>query len=202
MRRERRSLALIELITVYVVFPIFSAFVLALALVVKSTFLFSFGAIYMLLFAWIAVRKVRYDSNFLSTIDIKEAPSQITQLLSETTSRGILINQLIIETLDENPQISQTELYKKLPIQPAIRPTKERVRQFAKKLQDLNIIRDIAPNVREGRNCVYVLTERGKWCVSAINQYYPRYYVTFLVRVILKTHFRKELPSFESLKND
>ena len=195
-------MALMELITVYIVFPIFSAFVIILALVAKNTFLILFGAVYMLFFVWVAIRKVRYDSNFLTTIDIKEAPPYVTQLLSETTSRGVLINQLIIETLNENPQISQTELYKRLPIQPAIRPTKERVRQFALKLQKSSIIRDIAPNVSEGRNCVYVLTERGKWCVSAINQYYPRYYVSFLVRVILKTHFRKELPSFESLKND
>ncbi len=200
-RRYKGILALTELIIVYVVFPIFSTFVLWLAIITRSTFLLAFAASYFILFAFVAVRKVRYDSHFLASIDIKEAPSNITQLLSETTSRGILINQLIIKTIDQNPRISQTELHKKLPIQPQMCPTKERVRQFAVELQKLEIIRDMASDLSEGKKCVYILTKRGEWCLLAIKQYYPRYYVQFLVRDILKTHFRKNLVSFESLNN-
>jgi hypothetical protein len=199
MRIER--LALPELIVLYIALPIFSAYALFQTIVTPSLLLAYFASVYVLLSVFIALRKVRYDSRLLASINIEEAPPNITQLLSETTSRGILVNQLIIKTINENPKISQTELHNKLPISPALRLTKERIRHFILELENERIIRDIAPDVSEGKKCVYVLTKRGEWCLSAIKKYYPKYYISFLLRVVLKTHFRQKLPAFESIEN-
>ena len=199
MRAKR--LALPELIVFYIALPFFSAYAVFLAIITQSLPLAYFAIIYILLTAFIMLRKVRYDSKLLATINIEEAPPNITQLLSETTSRGILVNQLIIKTINETPKISQTDLYKRLPIASALRPTKERIRHFVLGLETARIIRDMASDVSEGKKRVYVLTKRGEWCLPAIKKYYPTYYISFLLRVVLKTHFRQKLPTFESLED-
>lgn len=145
---------------------------------------------------YVGLRKVQYDSKILNTIRINEAPIHITRLLSETTNRGVLINQWIIKTLAEKRGISQTDLYHELPISAELCPTKEMVRQYVKKLEKEGIVEDIAPRLGEGKKKVYVLTKRGKWCMQAIKKYYPTYYVSFLVRDILKTRLKKKLPPF------
>jgi hypothetical protein len=145
------------------------------------------------------LRTVEYSSKILNTIKIEEAQPHLTQLLSETTNRGVLINQLIIKTIYENHGISQTDLYRELPIPEELRPTKERVRQYAVVLEAEKLIKDMAPEVGEGKKRVYVLTKRGEWCVSAINQYYPTYFISYLVRGILRTRLRNKLPAFDSI---
>ena len=191
-----------ELIIFYVILPIFSTYALWLAIVTSSIILAVFGSIYMALSIYMVLRKVQYDSKILNTIKIDEAPIHITRLLSETTNRGVLINQLIVKTLAEKSGISQTGLYHELPISAEMCPTKEMVRHYINKLEKEKIIRNMASEIGEAKKKVYILTNKGQWCVQVIEKYYPTYYVSFLVRDILRTRFRKKLQHFDSITKE
>ena len=194
--------AIAELLVFYVTVPVITVFLFVIMVNTQNIAVVVMAVTYVCLFAFIGLRKVDYGSKILNAVIIEEAPIQITRLLSETTSRGVLINQLIIRTLAEKRGISQTDLYRELPIAAELCPTKEMVRQYAKKLENEKIIRDIASEIGEGKKRVYVLTKRGEWCMLAIKKYYPRYYVSFLVRDLLKTRLRNKLPPFDSVKED
>jgi len=194
-----RPNALAVLILFYVVVPIIGIYYLALAINTQSIVFAIATVMYACLFTFLGSRKVDYGSKILNTIRIEEAPIHITELLSETTSRGVLINQLIIKTLAGKRGISQTDLHRELPIPPETSLTKERVRQYALGLESEGIIRDISSEVGEGKKRVYVLTKRGEWCLSAIRKYYPTYYVSFLIRDVLRTRLRNKLPPFDSV---
>lgn len=192
--------ALVEIICFYVTVPIIGilAFISAESTQNIAMTISAIAYASLSLFLWF--RKVEYDSKTLNAIKIKEAPIQITQLLSETTNKGVLINQFILKTIAENNGISQKGVYTELPIPEAMCPTEEMVRIYTVKLRDHGLVQDMAGAVGEGKKRVYVLTKRGEWCIEAIKKYYPRYYIKFLIRVILRTHLRKKLPSFISIK--
>lgn len=194
-----RLRAAFEITFSYVLLPIVSIYALLLALATLNAVLAVLGSVCVFLSMYIGLRKVEYGSQILSAIKIEEAPLRITRLLSETTNRGVLINQFIIRTLAEKSGISQTDLYHTLPISLEMCPTKEMVRQYVKKLEKEGIIKNMAPQVGEAKKKVYVLTKKGKWCVQAIRKYYPTYYVSFLIRDILRTRFQKKLPLFNSV---
>ena len=198
----KRLVAASELILFYVILPIFSVYALFQAIITTNVILAVFGYVYIVLSIYVALRKVQYDSKILNTIRIDEAPIHITRLLSETTTRGVLINQLIIKTLAEKSRISQTDLYNELPISAEMCPTKEMVRRYINRLEKEKIIRNIAQEIGEAKKKVYILTKKGEWCVQAIKKYYPTYYVSFLIRDILRTRFRKKLPHFDSITEE
>jgi len=197
--------AIAELILFYLILPIVGIFSFVLALSSESIARIGY-AITTVMYASFSVviwlKKVDYGSKILNTIKIDEAPIQITRLLSETTNRGVLINQLIIKTLAEKRGISQTDLHRELPISADMAPSKERVRQYTLILEKEGIVKDIASELGEGKKRVYLLTNRGQWCLKAINKYYPTYYVTFLIRSILKTRLRSKLPPFDSVESE
>jgi len=195
-----RPKALVALILFYIVVPIIGIYYLALSVSTQSTVFAIATVVYFCLFAFLASRKVDYGSKILNAIKIEEAPIHVTELLSETTSRGVLINQLIIKTLAGKHGISQTDLHRDLEIPPEISITKERVRQYALGLKGEGIIHDISPEMGEGKKRAYVLTKRGEWCLLAIRKYYPTYYVSYLIRDILRTRLRNKLPPFDSIK--
>lgn len=197
-----RLRAAFELILFYVILPIFSIYAILQAIITSNIILAVFGSVYMALSIYVVLRKVQYDSKILNTIKIDEAPFHLTRLFSETTNRGVLINQLIIKTLAEKSGISQTDLYHELPISAEMCPTKEMVRRYINKLEKEGFIRNIAPQLGEAKKKVYVLTKKGEWSVHAIKKYYPAYYVSFLIRDILRTRFRKKLPSFNSITEE
>jgi len=185
-----------------VMVPIMGIYFFVLMIITQNIYFAVVIIMYVCLSVFIGLRKVDYGSKILNTIRIEEAPINITRLLSETTNRGVLINQLIIKTLAEKRGISQTDLYRELPIPAETCPTKERVRQYAVKLENEKIIRNIASEAAEGKKRVYVLTKRGEWCLLAIRKYYPTYYGSFLVRDVLRTRLRKKLPSFDSITGE
>jgi hypothetical protein len=185
----------------YIVVPTFGAYALWQGFNTSSIPIAIFGVIYVVLSIYMAQAKTNYDSKTLNTIRIEEAPLDVTRLLSETTNRGVLINQLIIETLSRNRRgMSQTDLIDELPISSSLRPTREMVRIYVTKLEKKNIIKDVGPQFSEAKRKIYVLTKKGEWCVEAIKKYYPKYYVSFLIRNLLRTRLRKRLPQFESIK--
>ena len=128
--------------------------------------------------------QLQYQDAFkrLESIYIEEAPPFINKLLSETTNRGVLINQLIIKTIANKPMISQTKLYEEIKqiIGPRNCPVKEMIRRYLKKLEKAKIIKDISHETAQAREKAYVLTERGKWCLDAIKRYYPEYFPLFI----------------------
>lgn len=194
-----RQRATIQLLLFFIVVPLMGFYMIIQAIAMNYFPLFITGIFYFAVSIWVGFRRARYDSEALQSIKLEEAPPHIRQLLSETTNRGILINQLIILALAEKQGISQTDLYKQLPIPSEVCPTKERVRQYAIILEGQRIIADKAQEYGEAKKKVYVLTRRGQWCLEAIKRYYPRYYFSFLTRNILKTRFRKNLPLYDSI---
>lgn len=192
--------ALFSLIFFYVTVPIVGILFTVLTLGAGNTLFAIPAAMYVGLSLLIWLRKVEYDGKTLNTIRIEEAPLEISQLLSETTNRGVLINQLIIAAILERRGISQADIYRELSITEGTRPTEEMVRLYTVKLREKGLVRDMAPAVGEGKKRVYILTERGEWCAEAMKKYFPKYYVFFLVKVFLKTRWRKKLPPFEPIK--
>jgi hypothetical protein len=69
-------------------------------------------------------------------------------------------------------------------------------------LEKENIIHDVAPDISQGKKRAYVLTKHGEWCMSAIKKYYPKYYVSFLVKNVLKTRLRHKLSAYDSVKEN
>ena len=196
-----KLVATAELLLYYVLLPIFCIYSLWLAIITSNILPIFFGAVFLSLSIVVVLRKVPYDSKILNTIKIEEAPIYLTRLLSETTNRGILINQLIIKTLYDKTGLSQTDLYHELPVQAQLCPTKEMVRLYIKKLEEAEIIKDIAREYGEAKKKIYVLTKKGEWCFEAIKKYYPTYYVSYLIRDLLKTRLRRKLHPFENINN-
>ena len=193
--------AFITFLILYVLFPEFTILFLILAILVKDILWISIAAVYIAVLFYMITLRVHYDAELLESIYIKEAPPFINRILSETTNRGVLINQLIIRIVAENPRISQTKLYEKIrqSIGPRNCPVKEMVRRYLKKLENANIIKDISHEIAQSKKKAYVLTKRGKWCLNAVKKYYPNYLIVYLVRCMLQTRFRKQLPPFESI---
>lgn len=188
------------LLLFYGVVVFITVFLFVVAISSQNIPIAALTVMYVFLAVFMGFRKVDYGSTSLNTIRIEEAPLKITQLLSETTNKGVLINQLIIKTVASRRMISQTDLYGELPIPNNMCPTKEMVRQYILGLEKEMIIRDVASEIGEGKKRAYVLTKHGEWCVSAIEKYYPEYYVSFLVKNVLKTRLRYKLPSYDSVK--
>ena len=194
-----RQRATILLLLFFIVVPLMGFYLIIQAIASNYLPLFIAGIFYFAISIWVGLRRARYDGETLQSIKLEEAPPHIGRLLSETTNRGILINQLIILALAEKQGISQTDLYEQLPIPSEVCPTKERVRQYAIILEEQKIIVDKAPEYGEAKKKIYMLTRRGQWCLKAIKKYYPRYYFSFLIHNILKTRFRKNLPPYDSI---
>jgi hypothetical protein len=196
----RRFYALIYL-TILLMLPLLTVYLLYFALTVGNLPMIVVSVAYVGLSIYIWLRKIEYSGTVLNTIKIEEAPLKITRLLSETNNRGLLINQLIIKTIAENKGISQTKLYRLLPIPEESRPTKENIRQYVLVLESEGIIKDVSSEVGEAKKRVYVLTKRGEWCINAIRRYFPTYYVLYMVRVIFKTRIHGKLRDFNLVEN-
>lgn len=198
-----RLQAILHLILFYILIPILTIYILWQAYIQLNVVFGAIALLYVAISIYLALYEVPYYSKTLNVIRIEEAPIHVTRLLSETTNRGILINQLIIKTLMNKPSgISQTDLYHELPIPADLCPTKEMVRQYIKRLEREGIIRDIAHEVGEAKRRLYILTKRGRWCAKGIRKYYPKYYLSYLLRNILRTRFRKKLPQFYSVPEE
>ena len=102
--------AFITFLILYVLFPEFTILFLILAILVKDILWISIAAVYIAVLFYMITLRVHYDAELLESIYIEEAPPFINRILSETTNRGVLINQLIIRIVAENPRISQTKL--------------------------------------------------------------------------------------------
>lgn len=196
----RRFDALIYLI-ILLMLPILTFYFLYFALITGSLPMIVMSVVYVGFSVYLWLRKIEYSGTVLNTIKIEEAPLKITRLLSETNNRGLLINQLIIKTIAENKGISQTKLYRLLPIPEETRPTKENIRQYVLALESEGIIKDVSSEVGEAKKRVYVLTKRGEWCIDAIKRYFPTYYVLYMVRVIFKTRIHGKLCDFNLVEN-
>ena|GEM_PF-4511447 len=196
--------AFITFLILYVLFPEVTVLFLVFAILVKDILWILIAIIYVIVLFYIITLRVHYDAKRLESIYIEEAPPFINKLLSETTNRGVLINQLIIKTIANKPMISQTKLYEEIKqiIGPRNCPVKEMIRRYLKKLEKAKIIKDISHETAQAREKAYVLTERGKWCLDAIKRYYPEYFPIYLIRCMLQTKFRKKLPPLESLKDN
>ena len=149
-----RLIALFSIILFYVTVPIVGILLAILAVGAGSLLLAIPAVMYVSLSLFIWFRKVEYDSKTLNAVRFDEAPLEITQLLSETTNRGVLINQLIIKTIAEHRGISQADIYRELPISEGMRPTEEMVRLYTVKLREIGLVRDMASTVGEGKKRV------------------------------------------------
>jgi len=199
---EKAISAFVSFLLLYVLFPEVTILLLLFAISTKDLLWIMVAVLYVLVLFFVITFKVHYDAERLESIYIEEAPPFINRLLSETTNRGVLINQLIINTVAKKPMISQQKLYDELRylIGPRNCPVKEMVRKYLKKLEDAKIIKDMSHNIAQTKEKAYVLTKRGKWCFDAIRKYYPNYLFVYLVRCMLRTKFRKKLPLFESIE--
>jgi hypothetical protein len=198
---EKAIDAFFRFLILYVLFPEITALLFIFAIFTGNIIWMLIAVFYAIVLAYVLTSKVHYDAERLEGIYIEEeAPPFINKLLSETTNRGVLINQLIIKIVAENPLISQTKLYEKIKQSIGSRncPVKEMIRRYLRELENADIIKDMSHNTAQSKEKAYVLTKRGKWCLDAIRKYYPNYLIIYLVRCILRTRFRKELPSFES----
>ena len=199
---EKIVTAFVTFLLLYVLLPEVTFLFLIFAIFTKDILWISVAILYVIVLFYIITFKVHYDAERLEGIYIEEAPHSINRLLSETTNQGVLINQLIIETIARKRMISQTELYEELRqlIGPRLCPVKEMVRRYMKKLEDEKIIKDVSHEVVQARKKAYVLSKRGKWCFDAIKKYYPNYLFIYLIRCMVRTRFRKKLPLFESVE--
>ena len=145
--------AFITFLILYVLFPEVTVLFLVFAILVKDILWILIAIIYVIVLFYIITLRVHYDAKRLESIYIEEAPPFINKLLSETTNRGVLINQLIIKTIANKPMISQTKLYEEIKqiIGPRNCPVKEMIRQYLKKLEKAKIIKDISHETAQAR---------------------------------------------------
>jgi hypothetical protein len=181
--------------------PMVSFYLLYFAVISGSLPMIVLSAAYVGISVYVWLRKIEYSGTVLSTIKIEEAPLKISRLLSETNNRGLLINQLIIKTIAGKKGLSQTELYRQLPIPEDLRSTKENIRHYLLALESEGIIRDASSEVGEAKKRVYMLTKRGEWCIDAVKRYFPTYYVLYMVRVVFKTRIHGKLRDFNSVED-
>ncbi len=147
-----------------------------------------FFAFLICFYAVAMLSKVDYNSATVGQIDFEGVPSDITEALTETNSRGEYVNSAVIAILGKNSNISQSEITRALN-DIGIKMTQPAVVKYLCKLEDQNIVLSVETNYT--RN--YRLSKKGAHALITIKQVLPQRFFWHVVRNDIR--FRK-LPEY------
>jgi len=132
---------------------------------------------------------VEYTPDLVNGIDFSGIPDDVVEILTTTTTKGHFINVMLIQTFERSKAMSQTDLYEK--VRERVNLTQPAVAPYIDKLESARLIESSTTQYKKK----YVLTDRGKSCLKAIPQLFPKYTVLFWFRNEIGL---RRIPAFSS----